>query len=94
MVADALVLVVVVVAAAVVVVVVVALSHAACIRHPAAAAFVKVLNKPLPAPYIEDPYETKQLLAKKEFQVSGAAVRGGCCAAHGVVGKSRGGRNT
>jgi hypothetical protein len=37
----------------------------------AAAAFVKVLNKPLPAPYIEDPYETKQLLAKKELQVSG-----------------------
>jgi hypothetical protein len=35
-----------------------------------AAAFVKVLNKPLPAPYIEDPYETKQLLAKKELQVS------------------------
>ena len=35
-----------------------------------AAAFVKVLNKPLPAPYIEDPYETKQLLAKQEFQVS------------------------
>jgi hypothetical protein len=34
-----------------------------------AAAFVKVLNKPLPAPYIEDPYETKQLLAKKELQV-------------------------
>jgi hypothetical protein len=30
---------------------------------------VKMLNKPLPAPYIEDPYETKQLLAKKEFQV-------------------------
>ena len=93
MVADALVLVVVAAAAAAVVVVVVALSHAACIQHPAAAAFVKVLNKPLPAPYIEDPYETKQLLAKKEFQVSGAAVRGGC-AAHGVVGKSRGGRNT
>jgi hypothetical protein len=37
-----------------------------------AAAFVKVLNKPLPAPYIEDPYETKQLLAKKELQVSSA----------------------
>ena len=36
----------------------------------------KVLNKPLPAPYIEDPYETKQLLAKKEFQVSGGG-RGG-----------------
>jgi hypothetical protein len=94
MVADALVLVVVVVAAAVVVVVVVALSHPACIQHAPAAAFVKVLNKPLPAPYIEDPYETKQLLAKKELQVSGAAVRGGGCAARGVVGKSRGGRNT
>ena len=52
------------------------------------------MNKPLPAPYIEDPYETKQLLAKKELQVRGAAVRGGGCAARGVVGKSRGGRNT
>ncbi len=30
---------------------------------------MKMLNKPLPAPYIEDPYETKQLLAKKELQV-------------------------
>jgi hypothetical protein len=39
------------------------------ISHRHTAAFVKVLNKPLPAPYIEDPYETKQLLAKKEFQV-------------------------
>lgn len=43
----------------------------------------KILNKPLPAPYIEDPYETKQLLAKKELQVSAAAAAescGGACA--------------
>ena len=47
------------------------LNYAWVLMSCAAAAFVKVLNKPLPAPYIEDPYETKQLLAKKELQVSG-----------------------
>lgn len=36
--------------------------------NPGGATFVKMLNKPLPAPYIEDPYEAKQLLAKKELQ--------------------------
>jgi hypothetical protein len=37
-----------------------------------------MLNKPLPAPYIEDPYEAKQLLAKKELQVQCASANLGC----------------